>query len=615
MQKNKIQELVQILEQDIDIKDFISNFVNLEKKGNNYIGLCPFHVDSNPSMVVSPSKGIYKCFSCGAGGNIIKFAQMNEGLTFIESLKFISEKFNINWNNYIDAIKIKIDPEENNIKKINLEAMKFFKFNLLNELKKDESEVKRYIEYRKFNGELIEKFNIGFTGEKNSLFEFLLNKGFSEEEILRSGLIKNYNGKLSTYFNNRIIFPIQNENQEVLGFSGRVFLKDDSNAKYLNSIENKIFKKRNISYNLNNSKKEILKNNSVIILEGFMDVIALDKVEIKNTIASMGIEFNFESIKKLTNNFILAFDNDEAGLNANLRIGKKLLSNNINPKVLVLKGYKDFDELINNNLSLNIKKIIDENKIDFVDFLIFNLLNVFKNERVQESKLKEVISFINLIDDNLLKQKYINDLKSKMLDNFNIDISYLLNFKNEFNGANNNINNNLISKTNNNLRNKNDFLEVFFLPLKNRENEIIFYALKRNWFIKYLKEEIKNNNFSFYFGVNKAIFDKIILLYEKYFTKENNQIDIAKLSEELTKDEIDYIDKILKNEKSEEDIENLPYFYKELIKKQKVNYLELKNEILLKEMNSPNLDQNRSDEIFNKFKNNDKKLKETKLND
>ncbi len=623
MQKNKLQELINIIERDVDIKEFISNFVNLEKKGNNYIGLCPFHVDSNPSMVVSSSKGIYKCFSCGAGGNIIKFVQMHEGLTFIETLKFISEKSNINWSEYIDTFEIKVDPEEDKIKKINLEAMKFFKFNLTMELKNNDSKVKKYIEYRKFNSDVIEKFNIGFSGEKNSLFTFLLNKGFSEEEILRSGLIRNYDGKLNTYFNNRIIFPIQNENQEVLGFSGRTFLENDKNAKYLNSVENKVFKKRDISYNLNNSKKEILKNDSAIILEGFMDVIALDKLDVKNTVASMGIEFNFESIKKLTNNFILAFDNDEAGLNANLRIGKKLLLNKINPKVLVLKKYKDFDELINNDLdNIDIKKFILENQIDFIDFLISNLLLEFKNKSIQETKLKEVIKYVSLVDDNLLKQKYRNDLQRQIKENFNIEISDLFSIKNTEYKNNNQINiKNNNSQNNTNLSERvnstNNLQSYIKKSLIEKEKEILLYALDNVWFLKLLINDRKKGTFSFYLEMNRLIFDKIILLYENYFREDDAKIDIIKLklNDEFTSNDRDHLDKISRINQRQEDKENLHYFYKELLKKHKINYLELEKEILEKKINNPNIDKATIDDLFKKIEENRIKLKEAKLND
>ena len=428
MQNNKLKELIQIVEDKSSIVDIISDYINLEKKGNSYVGICPFHPDSNPSMSVSDSKRIFKCFSCGAGGGVISFVQNYEGISFIEALKKLSDKYNINWKEYINQREVKINPDEKRGWEINEEAYNFFSYELNNT---SDNEVLNYIKSRNLNKDIIQKFKIGFANQKNKLSTFLINKGFSEDEIIKYGLGKrSANGDLHDYFIQRLIFSIEDINGKIVGFSGRV-IKESKYSKYLNSPETPIFKKTNILYNLHGARISSNLKKELIIVEGFMDVISLFKAGIENAIATMGTAFtksHNKLIKSFTNNVVLAFDSDAPGINATISTGKTLISDGFNVDSVSIPSGKDFDELYNKDPKL-VKQVL-ETKNSFLDFYkskIFARLDLDKHN-ISFDILRELLKLISLYNDNLLTDFNLNEISNK----YGIDKNILLDEINKF---------------------------------------------------------------------------------------------------------------------------------------------------------------------------------------
>ncbi len=410
MQNNKLSELIKIIEEKSNVSEIISDYISLEKKGNNHVGLCPFHSDSNPSMSVSDSKGIFKCFTCGAGGGPIAFVQNYEGISFIEAIKKICAKLGIDWKQYISQREIKIDPVKARGWEINQEALNFFKYNLKNTTN---TSIKKYVEDRGIDNEIIDTFDIGFSSE--GLFNFLLNKNFTEDEIVKYGLAKRKEDTtLQDYFINRLMFTIKDENGNIVGFSGRV-IEDVKYVKYMNSPETPVFKKSDILYNFHSAKISANLKKELIVVEGFMDVIALYKSGIKNAIATMGTAFTNEHNKKISsivNNVILAFDSDVAGINATISTAKNLLNKKSKIYVVTIPSGKDFDELMKQGEAA-ITQTLEDRKlfITFYKEMIYKKLDS-QGDDVSFDVLKELLKVLSNSDE-LFISKTINEIAKR----------------------------------------------------------------------------------------------------------------------------------------------------------------------------------------------------------
>lgn len=335
----------------LDIVEVISKDIELTKKGNNYVGLCPFHSDNNPSFTVSPEKKIYKCFVCDAGGNVISYYQNYNKLSYNETIKILAEHVGISYN---------LGPviKKDNSHLLLEEVAKFYHSTLtvVNEGKL----AKEYLTARGYNLDEMQFFNMGYASSKlelNNYLESLKDMPFDSSDISESGLFNN-NG--SMFFNNRIIIPISDEEGRVVGFSGRA-LGEDS-IKYLNSRDSRTFEKGKILYNLNNAKN-YLQNNEIIIVEGFFDVFALKKNGYSNVIAIMGTAFTPNHLKLFNkykiNKFVLCLDNDDAGIKTSIKLGEFLIKNGFsNISSINFNDHKDIDEVIkaNNDFKLESAK-------------------------------------------------------------------------------------------------------------------------------------------------------------------------------------------------------------------------------------------------------------------
>ncbi|WIF94782.1 DNA primase [Caminicella sporogenes] len=438
-----------------DIIDIISEYVNLKRTGRNYKGLCPFHTEKTPSFMVSQDKQLYHCFGCGAAGNVINFIMNIENLDFIDALEFLAEKAGIN----IEQYKENNGNQEIYIKKqklyeINRQAAIFFYKNLT----KNDNEGIRYLKKRGLNIETIKKFGLGYAiNDWEALNKYLLAKGYSQKLIYEAGLVIKREKSSGYYdrFRNRVIFPIISTTKKILGFGGRVL--DDSIPKYLNSPESLIFNKRNILYGLNLARSELGKERKLILVEGYMDVIALYQYGIKNVIATLGTALTAnhgELLKRYCDEVIIAYDSDTAGESATIRgldvlneVGCKVkvikLDKNMDPDEYIRKNGKDsFLEKIKNALPLLDYKIelikkkydlsLNEGKIHFLQESIEIIKKLIKSPVEREIYVKKLSKETdvpaNVINSEIYgDNKFKKDYKSKK-NNYN-DVRRLVHLK------------------------------------------------------------------------------------------------------------------------------------------------------------------------------------------
>jgi len=409
---NNEQELENI-RKSANIVEVISSYLPLTQKGKNYFGVCPFHEDHSPSMSVSEEKQIYKCFSCGASGNVFTFVSEYENVKFIDAVKIVAEKCGLTFKGSASKVKTKQKKLEYEIMDLSL---KYYQNNLNTEFGQ---EAKEYLNKRMLSSEDIKEFDIGLAlDNSHPLHNLLTSKKYEIESLVNLGLV-NRNGKyLNDVFVNRIIFPIHNLDGEVIGFTGRIYkVEDKEQAKYLNSKETIIFKKGQILFNYHRAKKEISRKKEVIIVEGNMDAIRLGSSGIKNAIALMGTSLTKEQvdiIKSLRAKIILMFDNDNAGETATFTNGNILEAAGLNPFIVRLSGEKDPDEYIIKN---GVDAILD-NIANPINFLEFKLKYLKKNKDLSKtndlvSYVKEIINNIKDINDELTKEVTIDKMSKE----------------------------------------------------------------------------------------------------------------------------------------------------------------------------------------------------------
>ena len=390
-----------------DIVDVIGSYISLNDKNK---ALCPFHDDHSPSFSVQKDKQIYKCFSCGESGNVITFVQKYNGITFTEALKMLADRAGIPLN--VSTTR-KINTKYEKLYEINDTVNKYFKANLLSN---EGIKAIKYLEDRKISKDIINEFNIGLS-TSNKLSN-ILSKKYSYDELVKLDICKDINGRYYDTFQDRIIFPIIDENNNVIAFSGRKYTNEDLNnntlPKYSNTKETDIFKKSEVFYNINNAINEIKKKREIVITEGFMDTIRMSSIGYKNVVAIMGTAFTEKhllKIKKWKCKVILNLDQDDAGVKGTIEAGETLLKNNIDTEVIVFDDYKDSDEFIKNKGS-EAFKIAYDNRVSFIDFK----LKYLKRKRnmkdaVEKAKyIKEAVLALNDLDSQILIDLKIKDI-------------------------------------------------------------------------------------------------------------------------------------------------------------------------------------------------------------
>ena len=348
-----------------DIVDVVSQYVKLTRKGSSYFGLCPFHNEKTPSFSVTPAKQMYYCFGCGAGGNVFNFIMEYENYTFGEALKHLADRAGVELPKmeYSKEVRQKAQ-EKAELLEINKQAAQYFYYQLRTDKGYRGYE---YLKDRGLSDETMRKFGLGYSDKfSDGLYRFLKSKGYSDERLRESGLF-NVDERHGMYdkFWNRVIFPIMDVNNRVIGFGGRVM--GDAKPKYLNSPETKIFDKSRNLYGLNIARTT--RKKYLILCEGYMDVIAMHQAGFNNAVASLGTALtsgHASLLKRYTQEVLLLYDSDEAGIRAALRGIPILREAGVNSRVVSLKPYKDPDEFIKNMGPEEFEKRLDEAKDSFL---------------------------------------------------------------------------------------------------------------------------------------------------------------------------------------------------------------------------------------------------------
>ena len=367
-----LKDVIEEIKVRNDISEVISDYIQLRPSGSNYKGLCPFHNEKTPSFHVSTSKQIYKCFGCGEGGDVISFIMKVENLEFMDAVKFLANRCGIEINTNIDENTKKKLEKIKRFQEIHVVAARFFYINLM---QKNNTGYK-YLIKRGLDEKTIKSFGLGYSLDSwDSLKNFLLKSGYSIEEIKECGLVgqSKKNNNYFDKFRNRVMFPIFDYKGNVIGFGGRVL--DDSLPKYLNSEDTIIFNKRYNLYGLNFARKHIGNSRTLILVEGYMDLISMYQYGVKNVVATLGTaltDAQGQLIKKFADNVVLSYDSDQAGINASLRAINILEKCNLKAKVLDLGKSKDPDEFVRaNGLDEMLKKV--ENASDALKFRLDTL--------------------------------------------------------------------------------------------------------------------------------------------------------------------------------------------------------------------------------------------------
>lgn len=358
------EEIIEEVRMRNDIVDVISGYVKLQKKGGNYFGVCPFHNEKSASFSVSGSKQMYYCFGCGAGGNVITFIMEYENYTFSEALRHLAERAGVKLPEveYSDEDRKKADLRAT-LLEINKLAATYFYYQLSQPQGKIGYD---YLKGRMLSDETLKKFGLGFSNKtSNDLYQYLRSKGYKDEILKDSGLVTIEERGTYDKFWNRVMFPILDVNNRVVGFGGRVM--GDGNPKYLNSPETKVFDKSRTLYGLNVARTT--RKPHIIICEGYMDVIAMHQAGFTNAVASLGTAFTMQHanlLKRYTDKVILTYDSDVAGVRAALRAIPILKEAGVSAKVLDMKPYKDPDEFIKNSGKDAFEERINEAKNSFL---------------------------------------------------------------------------------------------------------------------------------------------------------------------------------------------------------------------------------------------------------
>lgn len=390
------EDLIEDVRMKNDIVDVISSYVKLTKKGSSHFGLCPFHNEKSPSFSVSAQKQMYYCFGCGEGGNVITFIMKYENYTFGEALKYLADRVGVELPEmeYSKEAKEKADLR-NTMLEINNETGKYYHYLLKNS---NDEYAYEYLKNRGLTDEIITKFGLGYSGKTGSLYKYLKNKQYKDSILKEIGLFTFEERGVKDKFWNRVIFPIMDVNNRVVGFGGRVM--GDAKPKYLNSPETKLFDKSRNLYGLNYAR--VSRKSNVLICEGYMDVIALHQAGFTNAVAALGTSFtsgHASLIKRYVSEVVLTFDSDAAGVKATLRAIPILKSVGLSVRVIDIMPYKDPDDFIKELGVEEYQKRIDNAQNSF----LYEITSIEKqfNRNDPEEKTK----FYNIVAQRLLEFK------------------------------------------------------------------------------------------------------------------------------------------------------------------------------------------------------------------
>tara|TARA_Y100000589_G_C27199025_1_gene648475 strand:+ start:754 stop:2700 length:1947 start_codon:yes stop_codon:yes gene_type:complete len=426
--KNLIpQETIAKIFDSADIVDVISDFVNLKKSGSNFKGLSPFSNEKTPSFMVSPAKGIFKDFSSGKGGNVVTFLMEHDQLNYPEALKWLARKYNI------EIIEEELSNEQiaaNNSREglylAQQYANAFFKDQLFNS-DEGKSIGLSYFKSRGYLETTIKEFELGYSPLKmDALHSKAIKDGYAIENLEKAGLVKKSEKGWYDFYRGRVIFPIHNITGRIIGFGGRTLRTDKKVAKYFNSPESEIYNKSKVLYGMYQAKNSIIKEDCCFLVEGYTDVISMNKSGIKNVVSSSGTsltEGQIRLIKRFTNNIIILYDGDAAGINASFRGIDLVLKQGLTVKVIVFPENEDPDSYSNKISTSEFQNFLYENQKDFLTFKAEMLLNKAKKDPVKIAEtIKDIVSSIAIIPDPITRSIFIKSTSQT----FDIDEQMLI---------------------------------------------------------------------------------------------------------------------------------------------------------------------------------------------
>jgi DNA primase len=414
---------IQEVMQRADIVEVVGQFLRLKKRGANYIGNCPFHNEKTPSFTVSGAKGLFKCFGCGKGGNVVTFVQEHEKLTYPESIRWLAGYY-----------KIKLEetertPEqqqqqlaEESLRILNEYAAQYFHDTLLND-EEGQAIGGSYFKHRGFTAQTIEKFKLGYNPESGEVFyRTAIQKGYSDALLEKAGFVKpSQRGGHYDVYRGRVIFPIQSMTGRVLGFGARILKTNDKAPKYINTPENELYNKSRVLYGMYQSRSSISKNDECFLVEGYTDVISLHQGGVDNVVASSGTsltEGQLRLIGQLTHNLTILYDGDAAGVKAALRGLDMALGQSFNVKLVLLPENEDPDSFIQKNGAEGFHEYVKQHKQDIINFRMEVGMKEVGDDPVRKSKLvneiAESVARINKAEDFALQDYYIREAARRL---------------------------------------------------------------------------------------------------------------------------------------------------------------------------------------------------------
>ncbi|QIK57647.1 DNA primase [Erysipelothrix sp. HDW6A] len=398
------EDVINDVRSKVDIVDTISQYMTLTRKGKNYLGICPFHDDHDPSMSVSPDRQIYKCFVCGAGGNVFSFIQNFEKIGFIDAVIKAASTVNIDLSEYESTQTRPVDTHTQRLLEAMAEAEQFTSYQLFS---RDGKEALDKLEGRGYSQDLIRQFRLGVAGGNNQLANYLLAKGFTQEELIEADLVRMSDDGIRDVFYNRIMFPIMNPFGKVIAFSARA-LSDSNSVKYINTSETPIYTKGRTLYNFHIAKDQARSMEFVVVCEGVTDVIAMTKAGMPNTVATLGVACTDEQIrllKQCSSNVVLAYDGDRAGIEATYAIGKRLKESQCNVSVWYNDSGLDPDDAVRKLGGDTVKQGI-EDRIHWLDFIISYAVGNYGTESFEKNKRVAEFVIDHLKTEDELTQSY-----------------------------------------------------------------------------------------------------------------------------------------------------------------------------------------------------------------
>lgn len=429
-------QTIQQITSRIDIIDVVGEFVKLKKRGTNYLGNCPFHNEKSPSFTVSPAKEIYKCFGCGKSGNTITFLMEHEKYSYVEALRWLAARYNIEIEETETSPAQKIAQQTaDSLYAINHFAMDFFTKQYW-DTEAGATIAQSYMQHRGFLRPIVEKFKIGYNpSDKDSLAKALLQNQFNPDLFARTGLVVERNGEWQDNYRDRIIFPIHNTTGKIIGFGARQIAKNDRSPKYINTPENEIYIKSRILYGSYFARTAIDKANECLLVEGYTDVVSLHQAGIENVVASGGTSLTIDQlrlVKKYTQNLTIIYDGDAAGVKAALRGLDMALEEGLNVQLVLIPDNEDPDSYVNKVGADAFREFVQSAKKDFILFQLEVQLKEVGGDLNKKNSLvnqmAETLSKINKAEDFTKLQEYVR----KCADILRIDETGLTQLVNKF---------------------------------------------------------------------------------------------------------------------------------------------------------------------------------------